>query len=238
MPCFNPTPGWVASLSGKFLGLQAQLIALGLEANLTLVNDGSTRNVEAENLRQLVENVPSTQIIQYPANRGKGHALRQGVAATDADFYLLTDIDFPYTLPSMVRVAQVLLEKGGIAAGNRDTGYYSNVPFFRRMLSQGLRWLLLRVIQLPVSDSQCGLKGFDRAGRTVFLATTIDRFLFDLEFLMLAGGQVPVVPVPVELRAGVVFSKVGWKILLTEGRNFLWLFLRRGRAKEGEKLKA
>ena len=38
--------------------------------------------------------------------------------------------------------------------------------------------------------------------------------------------------------AGVVFSRVGWKILLTEGRNFLWLFLRKGRAKEGEKLRA
>ena len=211
------------------------LAALGLEANLTLVNDGSTRNVEPENLRQLVENVPGTQVVSYPTNRGKGHALRQGVAAADANFYLLTDIDFPYTLPSMGRVAQVLLEKGGIAAGNRDTGYYSNVPFFRKMLSQGLRWLLLRVIRLPVSDSQCGLKGFDRAGRAVFLATTIDRFLFDLEFLMLAGGQrVPVVPVPVELRAGVVFSKVGWRILLTEGRNFLWLFLRRGRAGKGK----
>jgi hypothetical protein len=35
-----------------------------------------------------------------------------------------------------------------------------------------------------------------------------------------------VTPVPVELRAGVVFSKVGGKILLTEGRNFLKLFLR------------
>jgi hypothetical protein len=59
------------------------------------------------------------------------------------------------------------------------------------------------------------------------LETTIERFLFDLEFLMLANGRVAITPVPVELREGVVFSKVGWKILATEGKNFLWLLLRR-----------
>jgi len=101
------------------------------------------------------------------------------------------------------------------------------VPFFRRLLSRSLRWLLRNVLRQPIGDSQCGLKGFDEAGKEIFLETTIDRFLFDLEFLMLADGRVPVTPVPLELRAGVTFSKVGWKILATEGRNFLWLLLRK-----------
>ena len=86
--------------------------------------------------------------------------------------------------------------------------------------------MLRHLLRLQVTDSQCGLKGFDSAGKAVFLETTIDRFLFDLEFLLLAKNRVPVAPVPVELRAGVVFSKVGWKILSAEGRNFLQLFFR------------
>jgi hypothetical protein len=111
-------------------------------------------------------------------------------------------------------------------AGNRDTAYYDRVPMFRRWLSKALRWVLRNLLRQPVDDSQCGLKGFDRAGKTVFLQTTIDRFLFDLEFLMLANGKVKVTPVPVQLRDGVVFSQVGLKILATEGGNFLKLLFK------------
>ena len=85
--------------------------------------------------------------------------------------------------------------------------------------------MLLNLLRLQVTDSQCGLKGFDNAGKSIFLETKIERFLFDLEFLLLAKNRVTVTPVPVVLREGVVFSKVGWKILATEGRNFIRLFL-------------
>jgi hypothetical protein len=128
----------------------------------------------------------------------------------------------------MKRIVETLLSKGGIAAGNRDTGYYAHVPFFRRLISKALRWTLRNVLQQPISDSQCGLKGFDNAGKAVFLETTIERFLFDLEFLLLAKERVQVTPVAVELREGVVFSKVGLTILATEGRNFLTLVFKKG----------
>lgn len=194
---------------------------------LVVVNDGSSRNAIELNFKCLRELLPDVQIISYPENRGKGHALRQGVAAGEADYYLVTDTDFPYTMESMRRVVEVLQATGGIAAGNRDTAYYDRVPLFRRWLSQALRWLLRNVLRQPIGDSQCGLKAFDQTGRGVFLETTIDRFLFDLEFLMLANGRVAVTPVPVQLRDGVVFSKVGWRVLSTEGRNFLWLLWRK-----------
>jgi hypothetical protein len=85
--------------------------------------------------------------------------------------------------------------------------------------------MLRHVLRQPIDDSQCGLKAFDNAGKAVFLETRIDRFLFDLEFLMLANGRVRVTPVQVQLRDGVVFSQVGWKILAAEGKNFLRLLI-------------
>jgi glycosyltransferase involved in cell wall biosynthesis len=197
------------------------------ETGLIVVNDGSSSESSGLIFKRLSEILPEAKIIHYAENRGKGHALRQGVVASDADFHLVTDADFPYTIESMRQVAATLLQHGGIAAGNRDTAYYANVPTFRRWLSKTLRWLLRNVLRQPVGDSQCGLKGFDNQGKKIFLETTIERFLFDLEFLMLANGRVAITPVPVELREGVVFSKVGWKILATEGKNFLWLLLRR-----------
>jgi len=226
VPCYNPQAGWEQVLAVKFADLQKALAGLVEDTGLIVVNDGSAHQVTEENFNRLKTLAPGARVVSYTANRGKGYALRQGVQASDADLILVTDIDFPYTIDSMRRVVEVLHVHGGIAAGNRDTAYYANVPTFRRRLSQMLRWLLRNVLRQPIDDSQCGLKAFDKAGKTIFLETTTDRFLFDLEFLMLANGRVPVNPVPVELRSGVVFSSVGWKILATEGINFLRLFLR------------
>ncbi len=214
-------------MAARFTAFQTVIADLVDTVGLIVVNDGSIRNATALNFKQLQQILPEVQVVSYGENHGKGYALRQGVAVGQPDFYVVTDTDFPYTLESMRSVVEVLRARGGIAAGNRDTAYYEHVPLFRRWLSQALRWLLRNVLRQPIGDSQCGLKAFDQAGRGIFLETTIDRFLFDLEFLMLANGRIPVTPVPVQLRDGVVFSKVGWRILATEGRNFLWLLWRK-----------
>lgn len=227
VPCYNPPEGWEQALASRFADFQKIAADVAGETGLIVVSDGSVRNASEANFERLRALAPGARVVSYAENRGKGHALRQGVAASDADWVLVTDFDFPYTLDSMKRVVAALREHGGIAAGNRDTAYYAHVPAFRRHLSKSLRWLLRNVLRQPIDDSQCGLKAFDRAGRDIFLQTTIDRFLFDLEFLMLANGHVPVTPVPVELRPGVVFSHVGAKVLATEGGNFLRLFVRR-----------
>ena len=229
VPCYNPPPGWENALAAHFLDFSRAMEGRAGEVKLVVVNDGTSAHTGASNFAYLKELLPTVGIVDYAQNRGKGYALRQGVASTEADFYLFTDADFPYTIDSMLRVVETLQQQGGIAAGNRDTAYYDRVPLLRKWLSQFLRWMLRHVLRQPIDDSQCGLKAFDNAGKAVFLKTTIDRFLFDLEFLMLANGKVPVTPVQVELRESVVFSAVSWKILATEGRNFLWLLLRQGR---------
>lgn len=225
VPCYNPSEEWGPAFALKFTELKAHLSSLTPTIDLVLVNDGHINGTRPAVLDQLPALVPGIQIISYEQNRGKGYALRQGVQQAQGDIYLITDADFPYTMDSMVAIVGHLIRQGGIAAGNRDLAYYSHVPLFRRLLSKGLRWMLRNLLRLQVTDSQCGLKGFDNAGKTVFLETGIDRFLFDLEFLLLAKKRVAVYPVPVQLRPGVVFSKVGWKVLATEGANFLKLFL-------------
>lgn len=227
VPCYNPPPGWEQALADHFLAFCRAVKKRSDAVELVVVNDGASAHTKPQNFEQLERLLPNVSIVHYSQNRGKGYALRQGVGSTDAEYYLVTDADFPYTIDSMVRVTETLFERGGIAAGNRDTTYYERVPVLRKWLSQFLRWLLRHVLRQPVDDSQCGLKGFDNTGKSIFLQTTIDRFLFDLEFLMLANGRVPVTPVRVELRDSVEFSAVSWKILATEGRNFLWLLLKR-----------
>jgi glycosyltransferase involved in cell wall biosynthesis len=226
VPCYNPPPDWEVALATRFNQFSSLLEGLTAVPGLIVVNDGSPNNATEVNFEKLRALIPTANVISYTQNRGKGYALRQGVAASDADIHLVTDTDFPYTLESMRKIVETTLLQGGIAAGNRDTRYYEKVPYFRRQLSRSLRWMLRHVLRQPIDDSQCGLKGFDHTGKALFLETTIDRFLFDLEFLMLAKNRVKVTPVQVELREGVVFSKVGWKVLAAEGKNFIRLLFK------------
>ncbi len=223
VPCYNPPEGWEKALSSRFEAFCDAMSGQPLDVHLLVVDDGSVRHTGEAYFQRLRSLIPGVQIVAYTDNRGKGYALRQGVAAAKGDYFIVTDADFPYTPQSMRRIADTLTIEGGIAAGNRALAYYDQVPPFRRRLSQLLRWVLRTLLRLPVDDSQCGLKGFDQAGKKLFLTTRIERFLFDLEFLMLANGRVKVTAVPVELREGVVFSKIGFRVLLTESVNFLRL---------------
>jgi glycosyltransferase involved in cell wall biosynthesis len=226
VPCYNPPLDWETALAARMEQLNTLMPENAAPFGLIVVNDGSKTNVSAANFQQLATLIPTVKVISYDQNRGKGYALREGVKASSADFHVVTDMDFPYTNDSMVQIVSTLRAQGGIVVGNRDVDYYERVPFFRRKLSQFFRLVLRYVLRQPIDDSQCGLKGFDHAGRDLFLSTTIDRFLFDLEFLMLAKNKVKVTPVKVTLRDGVVFSKVGLKTLWIEGLNFLQILMK------------
>ncbi len=220
VPCFKPPKGWGARLCHRFRQFAA---GAGGSVGLVLVDDGSPgglAGVELEPLRAL----PRFKFISYPDNRGKGAALRMGVAATDAKLVLYTDVDLPYTLDSMLRVYRALQTDGGVVAGERHEDYYANVPAFRRRLSHFHRRMMRSFFRLPVSDSQAGLKGFAAVGKGIFLRTTIDRFLVDLDFLARCRGRVAVRPVRVELRPDVEFTDFGVGILVGETANFAQVF--------------
>jgi hypothetical protein len=80
-----------------------------------------------------------------------------------------------------------------------------------------------------VDDTQAGLKGFTKKVKPVFLATTINRYLFDLEFIYLLSSKknnFKIEGIPITLRPGITFSHMNKKILLQEARNFLKIWWR------------
>lgn len=227
VPCYNPSEHWETVLAQRFGEFREQVSEVVSELGLIVVNDGTSQKDIELNVKQLQRLVPDVQVISYPANQGKGFALRAGVRASQADAHVITDADFPYTTESMAQLVRQMLKTPGVVVGYRDTRYYEQVPPFRRRLSKVFRWVLRYLLRQPTHDSQCGLKGFDNQGKAIFLRTEIKRFLFDLEFLMLANKQVAVTPVPVMLRQGVKFNKIGWRVILTESGNLLRLLFRR-----------
>ncbi len=227
VPCYNPPDNWEIHLVEHYHKLKETLHAHRL--NLILVNDGSTKNFDTAKVNSLQTAIPEIQIINMPSNKGKGAALRKGIGPAQGHYQIFTDVDFPYTIDSILKVFQALTSGSNVALGYREPSYYMKVPLFRKVLSKILRWTLKSIFKLPITDTQCGLKGFDKKGKELFSLTTIDRFLFDLEYVKLISNNkaIAVTPVIVELREGVQFSRVNIKVLLMEMANFIIIALKR-----------
>lgn len=141
---------------------------------------------------------------------------------------IYTDIDFPYTHESFLKIYNALKnENADVAIGIRGEGYYHYLPKARVRISKLFRWFIKKFLHIPTDDTQCGLKGFNQKGKEIFLQTTINRYLFDLEFIFLsARKKLSIKTVEVELRPDIVLSKMNWKILTQEFGNFLKIFVR------------
>jgi len=222
LPCYNPIPGWSTSVIQSLTRLQEALPKVSIYP--IIVNDGSIGGIQPNDIALIQEYFPQLIYLENQENRGKGFTLRRGVEAAQHDICIYTDIDFPYTLESIVAIYQPLaLGQLDIAVGIKDASYYKHIPPSRVWISKGLRWMARSFLQISITDTQCGLKGFNKKGKAIFLQTTINRYLADLEFIFLAdqASAIEMRPIPIRLKEGIVFSHVNMKVLIGEGINFL-----------------
>ncbi len=223
LPCYNPTTDFAGIVKDSFLKIKN---SVNKDIELIIVDDGSFKNFNEEAIRGFFAELSEVKIISYAANKGKGYALREGTKAANGELIIYTDIDFPYTHQSFLKIYSALAnDKVDVAMGVRNREYYEHIPKTRVRISKLLRFFIKKFLRIPSDDTQCGLKGFNQTGKEVFLQTTINRYLFDLEFIFLAARKKAVIKtVEVELRSGIQLSSMRWKILLQESGNFLKIF--------------
>ncbi|MFI5196951.1 MAG: glycosyltransferase family 2 protein [Chitinophagales bacterium] len=225
LPCFNPPTGWEQNVCTNYHSICSRVQE---QIELVIVIDGKSTMVTNETLAFLQENIRKLKLISYPVNRGKGYAIRQGVAAATGDVIIYTDIDFPYNAESIQAIYEALnQDECDVAIGVKNETYYSHVRFFRRTISKCLRYLVSLFLSMPVTDTQCGLKGFRLNVAPLFLETTIDRYLFDLEFIRncFKSKRYRVKAIPVILNEHVHFRSMNYRILIPEMANFIKLLL-------------
>lgn len=218
LPCYNPLPGWNQHVLAGFRRIQNDIA--GVE--LILVNDGSPSDI-TDDVAVLKKDIPGLKYIEYKENKGKGYAIRTGAAQASGNFIIYTDIDFPYTHESFMRIYDALVnDKCDMAVGVKDNVYYTHVPLLRRWTSKALRLMTRRILRISITDTQCGLKGLNRQAVNILERGRVNRYLSDLEMIFNAERmQQRLLPVPVSLREGVSFSKVKMKILVRELANFM-----------------
>ena len=129
-------------------------------------------------------------VVELPANRGKGAAVRAGVREAAGAAVAFTDADLSYRPEHLVRVVSAIEAGCDVAIGNRYHPEARARPEPSRLRSAGSRVVNLAVRRLLLDgdyrDTQCGLKAFRAdAARTLMEAGTIDGFAFDIELLHL-----------------------------------------------------
>lgn len=227
-PIYNPKKGWAEDLWFYFSAFQKP-IQEEFEITLYLVNDGSSHGIHVSEIDFLKSKIQKFIYLELPINQGKGAALREAMKNCQSEFIIYTDFDYPYILENAWEMLDKLKSRhSDIVVGVRDEQYYDQLPLRRKIFSLSLKLMnYLFFPKLKVKDTQSGLKGFNQKGKTIFLKTQINAFLFDMEFLVLASKAYEVKTdwIYVQVREGVHFSSMKLKTIVTELFNFskIWV---------------
>jgi glycosyltransferase involved in cell wall biosynthesis len=184
---------------------------------LVVVDDGSGDQTSLI-VRRFMAGRPDAHVrlLRLEANRGKGAALRAGIAATTGRRVLMMDADLATPIEEVSRL-EVALDAGArVAVGSRAvvTSQINRSQSRLRVLLGRAGNLWIRSLAVPgIHDTQCGFKLFEGdLARKLFAMAREDRFGIDIEVLCLAHRhlRVPVQEVGVhwEHQDG---SKVRWK---------------------------
>lgn len=222
LPLYQPKGDW----AGQFLENQKKLKALLPRFTLSYiaVHDGPV-GPELKNRFAYIQAIcPEILFYAYEQNRGKGYALRYGVNRATAPFTVVMDFDFPFELKNIQQLIEELKAGSEVVTGRRSAQYFSSLPFKRKLLSRSYSFCNRLLFDLPLNDTQAGLKGFNQNGKEVFLQTAVDQFLVDTEFLLRATKrELSIKIIDLHLRPHISFSNFDFQVLKTELRNLLSL---------------
>jgi glycosyltransferase involved in cell wall biosynthesis len=161
-----------------------------VESNST---DGS-REIIAEFLaRHAAEPSPRVQVIHQPRPMGKGHAIRQGIAAATGEILLIQDADLEYDVADYPDLLTPIIEgRAAFVLGSRHMGPHGWK--IRRFTQSGLKTAFMNcggilfhaffnaVFSTRLTDPTSMYKVF-RSDCLNGLNFTCDRFDFDFELL-------------------------------------------------------
>jgi dolichyl-phosphate beta-glucosyltransferase len=166
-----------------------------------VVDDGS-HDATAEVVAGIAEQWPQLRLLRHTCNQGKGAAVRTGMLAAEGELLLFADADGATPIEECSRLMAAIAAGADVAVGSRlvpDPEVSRSRRWHRGLAGRVFAAAARRLLGIDVLDTQCGFKMFRaEAGRQLFSAMHEERYLFDLELLLLANEfKLSVVEVPI-----------------------------------------
>jgi glycosyltransferase involved in cell wall biosynthesis len=166
-----------------------------LDWRIVVVENGSV-----DDTALLVEGakLPHIEVFSSQAH-GKGAALKDGAAKSDADYLAFLDADLSVAPESLIHALEYLKQGNHLVIGSRfhpDT--QSDRGTLRQASSRVFNLLAQRIVGVQANDTQCPLKIMDNEGKHHLLACVEDTWFLDLELIARverAGLALAVVPI-------------------------------------------
>jgi glycosyltransferase involved in cell wall biosynthesis len=197
-------------------------VDLPVDLEIVVVDDGSTDGTR-DVLRQLADS--TVRVITHERNRGKGAAIRSGLAHVTGDLVLVQDADLEYDPEDWPKLlAPIMRGKARVVYGSRFTGERRNMLFLHWVGNRFLSLVTNVLYNTTLSDMETCYKLFDRS-----LLDTItlraERFEFEPEVtakILRRGIRIYEVPISYTGREFDEGKKITWR----DGFIALWTLVK------------
>ncbi len=201
---------------------RSRSVELPLEREIIVVDDGSDDGT-AQILTQLQDS--TVRVVQHPANRGKGAAIRTGLTYVTGDLVLIQDADLEYDPEDWPKLlTPVLKGKARVVYGSRFTGERRNMMFWHWVGNRFLSLVTNVLYNTTISDMETCYKLFDRK-LLDSITLRSERFGIEPEVtakILRTGERIYEVPISYAGREADEGKKITWK----DGFNALFVLVR------------
>ncbi len=179
------------------------LDSLRYNSELICVVDGVIDNTFNE-AKKYAKNIKGVKVIGYETNKGKGYAVRFGMAASRGDVVGFIDAGMDINPNGLAMLLEHFewYNADIIVGSKRHPVSKVEYPWQRKILSAGYQVLTFLLFGLRIRDSQVGLKFFKRAVlEKVLPRLLVKTYAFDIEILAVANslGYKRIFEAPIDL---------------------------------------
>lgn len=195
-----------------------EVLALPLDLELIVVDDGSTDHTRAKLVALQSANTDRLQVVYAPRNAGKGAAIRLALAHATGDVVVIQDADHEYDPRDFLPMLAQIRAGASVVYGTRlssqarrlnDEGGRDKFFLARRLLP----WLTNRLYGTHLTDEATCYKMF-RRDTLLSIPLRCERFDFCPEVtakIARRGLHIYEVPIHYQARTQAQGKKIGWR---------------------------
>ena len=146
MPCYNEAT--------TIPDILAQVRAVNLDKQIIAVDDSSSDDTYTVLCREAADD-PTMIVIRHPNNRGKGAAVRSGLARASGEIVIVQDADLEYDPQDYYELVKPIAEgRVNVVFGSRFLGRHTGMYFWNALGNKGLTFLTNLLFNCWISDME------------------------------------------------------------------------------------